>query len=57
MDKSVFLELVSSLSNDAINDYFREEYKSIMDEVTRLDMIIDKFDKKIREIRDFLLKV
>jgi hypothetical protein len=25
--------------------------------LTRLDMIIDKFDKKIREIRDFLLKV
>jgi hypothetical protein len=24
--------------------------------LTRLDMIIDKFDKKIRDIRDFLLK-
>jgi hypothetical protein len=50
MDKSVFLELVSSLSNDAINDYFRDEYNSIMVEVTRLDMISNDVIEKVLKL-------
>ncbi len=50
MDKSVFLELVSSLSNDAINDYFRDEYNSIMVEVTRLDMISNDVIERVLKL-------
>jgi hypothetical protein len=50
MDKSVFLELVSSLSNDAINDYFRDEYNSIMVEVTRLDMVSNDVIERVLKL-------